>query len=210
MILVCFAIEREARPFIRLAAGCHEAKTAVSGMGRAAAEKTIAALFAAHTPDLVLTCGYAGGLNPALRTGQVLYSTDPGFPLTDRLEHAGARASTFFCSPTVLATAALKAAARKQTGADAVEMESEWIRAFCRSKGVPSATVRVVLDEAAADLPFDFNSVMDRDQKILFTKLAGAILRNPPLAATLGRMGRDSKRCAEALAAVLWNTVRPV
>jgi adenosylhomocysteine nucleosidase len=206
--LVCFAVSEEARPFARLAAHRADIHVLVTGMGQAATETAIDRAWRQHSPEAVFTCGFAGGLDPALRTGQVLYSADAEFPLAQRLEQAGARPGRFLCVPAVLTTASAKAAARRESGADAVEMESQWVREICRAKEVPSATVRVVLDEARTDLPLDFNQVMGPDQKIRAGKMAGIILRNPAVVPGLIRLGRDSSRAAGALGQVLWNAFK--
>jgi adenosylhomocysteine nucleosidase len=209
MTLVFFAVEEEARPFTRLAGCCPDIRSIVSGMGRTATEIAVTRAFEQYSPARVLTCGFAGALDPLLRTGQVLFSADTDFPLAEHLENAGGRRGSFFCSSAVLTTAVLKAAARRESGADAVEMESEWIRSFCQSRGIPSATVRVVLDEAGSDLPLDFNTVMGPDQKIVVTRLAGAILRRPAVVPALLRLGAESRRAARTLGEVLWATLNP-
>jgi len=208
MILVCFAVQQEAAPFSRRASGLPGVQTAVLGMGREASEEGIASRLQEQRFEAVLTCGFAGGLNPALRQGQVLYSADPGFALEPALREAGALPGRFLCSPSVLATTRAKLEAYHRTTADAVEMESEWIRTCCRKSGVPSATLRVILDEAEADLPLDFNTIMSPGQKISPTKLARALLRDPGLAGALWRFGKESRRAAESLAEVLVKALR--
>ena len=204
-ILVCFAVKEEAVPFLRVLPPGVE--TLITGMGAAAAER-------ASTPRLderpwrcVFTCGFAGGLNPALRPETVLCDTDGNFPLRQSLLDAGAVPGSFCHHTRVLTTVEEKRQVREASRADAVEMESEVIRRLCHERGIPSATVRVISDAADEELPLDFNALMTDDGKLNFGKLALAVLRHPQKVPALLALGRRSKSSAARLAAVLRATL---
>ncbi len=200
-ILVCFAVKEEAAPFLRqLPAGV---ETLVTGMGAAAAERATRPRLAAREWDLVLTCGFAGGLNPALRSGTVVFEADETFPLRQAIQAAGADPVGFHCADRVAVTAVEKTQLRARTGADAVEMESGVIRRLCRERGIPSATVRAISDAAHEDLPLDFNALMKADGTLNFGQLLGAILRRPQKIPALIALGNRSKSAAARLTAVL-------
>ena len=107
----------------------------------------------------------------------------------------------------VVATAAEKQALRQSTGADAVEMESEAIRAFCREREIPSATVRVISDAAGEDLPLDFNLLMTSEQRLDYVKLAWAVVSSPGKIGALLKLQRQAKAAAERLAAALLRVI---
>lgn len=202
-VLVCFAVEQEARPFRRRIGATASVQTLVTGMGR---HNTAAALEAAldlGRPALVLTCGFAGGLDPGLVSGTVLFDAGPEAALQNKLAAAGAHSARFHCADRVTATAVEKRRLREATGADAVEMESAVVREICRQRNVPSATVRVILDGAAEDLPLDFNALMTPRQTISGRKLAFALLRAPGRIRGLLRLQKESAAAAEKLAEVL-------
>jgi nucleoside phosphorylase len=96
-----------------------------------------------------------------------------------------------------------KAALRKSTGADAIEMESEVISAFCRERQIPSATIRVILDAAHEDLALDFNQLVTTDQQLDRGKLLLALIKSPHKIPALGRLQKRAATAAEHLAAVL-------
>ena len=172
-------------------------------MGAAAAERATNEKLAARDWRMVLTCGFAGGLNPALPIGAVLCEADENFPLHQALLGAGALAGRFHCAERVAVTAYEKATLRERTGADAVEMESGIIRRLCRERGIPSATVRVISDTAQEDLPLDFNALMKPNGKLSLGRLARDVLRRPRELPALMALGRQTKLAARNLAVVL-------
>ncbi len=174
-----------------------------TGMGVENARQAIGDALHAARPSLVLTCGFAGGLDPALPLGAVMMDADTSFPLVPRLTEAGVQGGTFHCADHVAVTVAQKAALRRSTGADAVEMESSVIRAACRERGIPSATVRVISDTANEDLPLDFNKLMTADYRMDFLKLAGQLVRSPGKIPELMRFQKRVSFAAERLADTL-------
>ncbi len=200
-ILVCFAVKEEAAPFRhKLPAGV---ETLVTGMGAAAAERAVKTKLAEHAWSLVLTCGFAGGLNPALRPETVVFEADADFPLRQALLDTGAVPARFHCADRVAVTAAEKTALRTSTGADVVEMESAIIRRLCRERGLSSATVRVISDAAYEELPLDFNALLHADGTLHGGKLARAILRRPWKIPALIALGSRTQSAAARLAAML-------
>jgi nucleoside phosphorylase len=198
-----FALSREAAPFRSFARAEPRLRVCISGVGRARAERAIEEVLRAGPPALVITAGFAGALRPGLDVGAVLYDVDAGHPLGRALAATGAQPGRFHCAAHMLVTAQEKAACHRQTGADAVEMESGWIRERCRQAGVPSATVRAISDGAEEDLPLDFNRLTNPEQQLSPLKLAGALLRQPGAIPGLQRLQRQTARASQALARVL-------
>jgi len=206
-VLVCVALEEEARAFPWKVWGWR-AKVLVTGIGRKNAEKAVRQSFAQHAPRRVFTCGFAGGLNPALKTGEVLFQTNET-ALVEKLTNAGAKPAQFVCSPYIATTVAEKDALRRTTGADAVEMESEVIHAVCRELGIPCATVRVISDTAREDLPLDFNALSNADLGLNYIKLALAVAKSPGKIPALLRLQKSCALAAKRLADVLGKVILP-
>lgn len=171
----------------------------VTGMGRRNAVEVAQSVLGEREPGWVLTCGFTGGLDPALVLGDVVHDLDPWLPLELPVK-AGIRPGRFHLSDRVVATAAGKAALRAATGADAVDMESEAIRQICAAKGIASGTVRVVSDPAGVDLPLDFGAFMDTGDRLDPMRLALGIIQQPWRIPGLMRFGREVRRAAESLA----------
>jgi nucleoside phosphorylase len=200
--LVCFALEQEAAPFRRLAVRIPDVKILVTGIGARNAESSLRRFLAQNLTKQILTCGFAGGLNPELECGDVVFMT--GYPMwEDRLSESGARLATFISSPHIATTAAEKNQLRSRTGADVVEMESEAILAVCRERRIPSAMVRVVSDTAEEDLPLNFNLFTRPDMSLHYGRLAWAIGKSPWKIFALLRLHRRTSRAAQQLANVL-------
>jgi adenosylhomocysteine nucleosidase len=208
--LICFALKEEAAPFRKTAAGKSGVAILVTGIGQKNAEKSVRDFFAAGTgapPAFVLTCGYAGALNPQLPVGTVVFEEDVEAGLGAKLIEAGAVRGKFHCSPRVIVTAAEKWALWQKTGADAVEMESEIIRAVCREHKIPGVTLRVISDGAGEDLPLDFSAFMTADERLDYLKLVGSVAGNPRKIPELLKLRRQTvfaaRKLAEALRALL-------
>src|SRR5262245_12518152 len=122
-MLVCFALKEEAAPFRKIAADRPDISILVTGIGWKNADRAVSEFLASITPSHILTCGCAGGLDPNLAVGAVLFETgDAG--LRETLTGAGASPGRFVCATRIATTAQEKQALRLTTAADAVEMES--------------------------------------------------------------------------------------
>jgi adenosylhomocysteine nucleosidase len=194
-LLICFAVKHELGKRIKSSG----IPVLITGMGQRNAEASLNGYLEHKRPAAVFTCGFAGGLNPAHKRGDVLFAHDPEINIAEGLASKNARAARFRLSPQIIATAEEKAMLYALTGADAVEMESVAIRAICKKRGIPSATVRVVLDEAGENLPVDFNRILTRGMSINYPKLMLMILRHPGLIRGLLQMQRNSAEAAERL-----------
>ena len=201
--LVCFAVKEEAKFFLPRQSRAGAIQAWVTGMGRKNAAESLREAVAAVEPERVLTCGFAGGLNPALALGTVVFDHDFDAGVADALAELGALPAKFHCSKRVAITAAEKRALWESTGADAVEMESSVIRNLCREWKIPSATIRVISDTAHDDLPLDFNALMTSDDRIHYGKLALAILASPRKIAQLIAFQRQTMTAARELGRVL-------
>ena len=164
--LICVALEAEAKyipdKFWELFN-----QILVTDIGRQNAEKSLRNFFLEKHTRRVFSCGFAGGLNPNLKVGDVVFETADE-NLRAGLLRVGATPAIFFCTDRIATTVAEKQKLRAETGADAVEMESAVIHEICREHGIPCATVRVISDTAHEDLPLDFNALSKPDKNLDF------------------------------------------
>jgi len=198
-------MKEEAAPFRKIAeslVASVQAEILVTGIGRQNAEQSVRGFLATHSPDRVLTCGFAGGLNPDLKLGEVVFETLDE-KLRAKLLGVEAKPAKFFCAGRIATSVAEKKRLRDETGADAVEMESAAIHAVCGERGIPCATLRVISDTAGEDLPLDFNALAKPDKNLDYGKLFLAIAKSPGIIGALMELQKKTKFAAEQLAEVL-------
>jgi len=213
-LLLFFAVEEEMKFFAphRAAAKGFSLGTTfqvwVTGMGRKNAAENVREAIACLKPERVITAGFAGGLNPTLRCGTVIYDEDFDAGFGPDLEESGALPAKFYCHRRVAITAGEKAALWQETKADAVEMESSVIRTICRELHIPSATIRVISDDAHQDLPLDFNALMTSEDRINYLKLIGAVLGHPGRIPKLIEFQLQTIQASQKLGAALEELLR--
>jgi len=209
MILICFALKEEAAPFQKLVANKPDISIVLTGIGRQNAGKIVGKMLSPNSFQMVFTCGFAGGLNPDLKIGEVIFEMpvqikdSQGLSLQERLVSAGAKPAKIYCADRIAITVAEKKRLREDTLVDAVEMESAAIHAVCAEHCIPCATIRVISDTANEDLPLDFNALARSDKNLDMGKLFLAIAKSPGKIGALMELQKKTKFAAEKLAAVL-------
>ena len=201
-VLICFAVKEEAAPFLKTAVS-KRVHVLITGMGEKNAARAFGKFLENFQPKMVLSCGFAGALDPALRVGLVIFSQDDDFPFYSQVMSSGAQPANFLCAKRVATSAGEKAELRLQTGRDAVEMESGVIRRICQERGISSATVRVISDAADEDLPLDFNRLMTAESELRFVKLLGTLLLKPWKIPALIALQKKTRSAAENLSRTL-------
>jgi adenosylhomocysteine nucleosidase len=130
--------------------------------------------------DGIVSTGFCGALDPALRVGDIvreLHSID-----------------------RVAVTAGEKRVLRESTGAAAVDMESAALARKAGEWGVPFYAIRAVSDTALEDMPLDFNIYRDAEGRFSRTRIAMAALARPfSRVPALLRLDRNCRIAAESL-----------
>jgi adenosylhomocysteine nucleosidase len=172
-------------------------------------------------PSLVVSWGLCGGLDPALRPGDLILGaevvSDEGAvradeavtsSLAQRLRSAGARVvvERLAASDAPVLTAAAKAELRRSTGAAGVDMESLIAGQFALEQRAPFAILRAVADPAERDLPPLVLRAVDSDGGVDAAAVIKELIRSPSqfaglraLAADSGAAFRALKRCRSLL-----------
>jgi adenosylhomocysteine nucleosidase len=188
---------------------------AVSGIGRVAAEVAANALVDAGVSAL-MTFGMAGGLDPALTAGTImlpseLISADGARFATCRTwrQRIGASISPsrvvsenkLLMSDQAIETLADKAAAFRDTGAAAVDMESAAVAAVAAGRKLPFVAVRVIVDTAADMLPGAVVAA-SRAGRVRIGRLVAGLVVAPGEIAALVRLAARYRTAMRSLRAV--------
>lgn len=205
--LICFAVKEEAAPFHASAPSAASRAVIITGMGERNAAQAIGGALEHWQPRHVITAGFAGGLSPDLTCGTVIFDREDEPQLAKSLKALGALPATFYCANRIVTTARGKEELRRQTGADAVEMESAVIRTACRKAGLPCSTVRVISDAAQDDLPLDFNALMSANDQINWWRFAREVAGRPSVIPRLLAFQRQTRTAARNLGRVLTGLV---
>jgi adenosylhomocysteine nucleosidase len=162
----------------------------------------------------VISFGVAGGLDPALNSGDVVVATEvmagdsrwlAASALSEELI-AGAglgrqrviRGGLAGVEQVVTAQAG-KAALRLQTGAAAVDMESHIAAAYAADASLPFAALRVISDPATRALPTLATNAIKANGDIDLRKILRGVALNPLSIRALYATGRDFNRALRSL-----------
>jgi adenosylhomocysteine nucleosidase len=176
-VVVIFALEREAKPFRKIA---KDVSIIVSGVGSENARRAMEGVDA----SLVISAGFCGALNPELKVGDVIVSRE---------------ASRLTTVPHLIATSHEKRELRERTSADIVDMEAATLREICESRGIPFLAVKAVSDSASTELSPRLVTLLDGGN-ISIGKAILAILRQPSILLEFLRLARDTRLAANNLA----------
>jgi hopanoid-associated phosphorylase len=162
----------------------------------------------------VVSFGIAGGLDPTLKSGDVVVATEvlagdarwlAGLTLSDELLASfplgGRRVIRAGLAGVeqVIAARAGKAALRSETGAAAVDMESHIAAAYAAETGLPFAALRVISDPATRALPPLAMAAIKPNGDIDLGKVLRGLARNPFTLRALVSTGIDFNRALRSL-----------
>jgi adenosylhomocysteine nucleosidase len=186
----------------------------VSGMGGDLAAPAARHLIEAGVSAL-LSFGFAGGLDPALRAGRVVLPSEvisregARRPTCSewrrRLNRAIAElepvGGTLLSTAGPVATVEEKAALFRDTGAAAVDMESLAIAHVAAAHDIPFMAVRVIVDGAGDALPRTV-AAAGRSGQLSVLRLIGRLVATPKDLVGLLRLSRRYRAATRSLAAV--------
>ena len=201
-LVVACGLRREARIFDRPGRNVF----AVVGGGHAAKLAADLDDQAEIFPGIILSCGIAGALAPALRPGDVVIDGDRS--VVDHLRRALSHAvvGTIVGSDTIVATASEKRRLAEQGGI-AVDMESHVARRVARRKVLPFGAIRTISDRAQDDLPPAALVGMRPDGKMALGPVLASLARHPGQLPALLQTGRQASAAfaslSQAFAAII-------
>ncbi len=158
----------------------HRAVAAAGGMGFRAAERATRAVVKQFRPDLILSIGLCGGLDPALALGEVVTASEVVCPEGQRrfrTDWPGDRPVTVVSQDRIAGDLDEKASLRSL--GMVVEMEAAAVVQTANEAGLAAGCVKVVSDCADESFGLDWNAARGRDGGISTLRLAGQLLPAP-------------------------------
>ena len=219
-IYLLFALQEETKAFLKrissIKATPNDAIHAmVTGVGAVKARQ--AAEFVIEGCDLLIVCGFCGGLTKALRPGSLIFAdrvTDETeiftpdaalFAAAESLDLSGVKIErgTLVTVDSVATKTAEKRELAERTGAIAVDMETAGAVRVAQKRGVPWLAVRAITDGVDDELPLDFNALANPDGSVNRGRVIRATLAQPHKIPALIRLGQRSSLAANNLGAFL-------
>ncbi len=208
--VVC-GLKSEAAAVRRAAGDDPRVRIGVSGANADRAEE-IAAGFCAAGARGVLSVGVSGGLDPALRPGDLVlgagvaapdgavFESDPALASAGLASAAGpARAGRLFGADDIIDSVAAKAALYADHRALAVDMESHGCARAAARAGVAFLAIRAVADPADRALPPAALGAVASDGSTRVFRTLIAALRDPAQFPALMKLGEDSAAAQRTL-----------
>ncbi len=159
--------------------------------------------------DALVSFGFAGGLDPALRAGAVIV---PRAVLFDGTEYAvdcglaerfgGITGHLLVAGSAIAADAAAKRRLRAETQADAIDLESGGVARVAKAFGLPFVAVRAISDAAATSLPPAALLPLDGQGRVDLAGVLGSVVRQPWQLPALLRLAFHAGRARQALVRV--------
>lgn len=188
-----------------------------SGAGQERARRAAQALIDAHHPQWVLSCGFAGAMDEALKVGDIVVAdkllcpSQPAIQLDFRMpaDPNGAwRVGGLLTMPHIVRTVAEKRSLAAEHGALAVDMETYAVAEFCREQHQKFFAVRVCSDDLSADLPPEVLSLLGATGSMRWGAVVGALWKRPGSAQDMLKLREQATVAAEKLAVFLDGIVR--
>lgn len=176
----------------------------IGGGTSAGAEEAVMRLLAQGVEGL-LSFGFAGGLSPSLRPGDLVVPetvlvegtrlhTDPAL-----CRRFARRRGIVLGASEPIATITGRRTAHAATGAACVDLESAAVAAGAHVAGLPFAVVRAVCDAWNRDLPAVVTTALGSEGRVAGRRLASGLARHPVEVFDLIGLARDAARARRTL-----------
>ena len=194
----------------------------LSGMGLQRATQATLVLIDAASPQVLVSVGVAGAVNAYLEIGDVVVSRktcrlDKGlagqFQPLARLSEAAWQAAkqtlqaggASLYHGTAVTTRGSQFIQQQpvQMENPILEMETAGIAGAAAERGIPLLSLRGISDGPRAPIPFNLEAMMDEQEALRSGEIIKKLLGHPQLVPSLVRMGRNTRKAADAAALAL-------
>jgi adenosylhomocysteine nucleosidase len=229
MIAVTFALPAESAEFLRrlknksradrngvaLTRGAvddRQVEILHTGVGEKVSHERVAKLLQSQQFELLISSGFAGGLDDQLQLGDLLaaenFSTIDPAKTRSSFSELRIRTGNLLTVPVLIHSSEERRGIARTSGAAAVDMETEFIARACAARGIPLLSLRVITDTPQKLFPAPPNILFDiAKQRTDLTKVSKFFVthphRIPRLVQFARRIALARKVLANALVKVL-------
>ena len=179
-----------------------------TGVGQKVCGERLAKFLRDQQLDCLISAGFAGALDDELRVGELLLAKN--FSTVDMRETRSAVSSLPIRVADLLTVAALidsseeRERIARESGAAAVDMETEFIARACAAHGIPLLSLRVITDTPSQSFPAPPNVLFDiQQQRSHIAVLAKFFIVHPTRIPGLVQFARRIARARNVLADAL-------
>jgi adenosylhomocysteine nucleosidase len=211
MIAVTFALPSESKDFLQLL-GDRSREVAVlhTGVGAKICRSRLGPFLDQRPFDLLISSGFAGGVDPSLGVGDLLLAEN--FSNPQLLAQARAilvgRVARLVTADRVAESEMERQHLAREHDAAAVDMETEWIACACAERKLPMLSLRAISDTAAAPFPAPPEVLFDLErQGTEMLKFTAHLLKHPSAVVRLIRFARQIATARANLGAALYELI---
>jgi adenosylhomocysteine nucleosidase len=188
-----------------------------SGVGFALARRATQALIDAHTPQWIISAGFAGALQPHMKTGDIVVADavadTHGNELNVDLKmsptgQGGLHVGRIVTTDEVVRTVEAKRELNSRFHAIAVDLESLAVAQVCSQTKTPFLAVRAITDDMSADLPPEILSLVGTTGTVRLGAAIGAAWKRKGSIKEMWRLRESAHKAAEQLANFLDGVVK--
>jgi adenosylhomocysteine nucleosidase len=179
-----------------------------TGVGENICRKRIGKFLDNQQFDFLISAGFAGSLNHELQVNDLLVARN--FSTVD-LKHASLSnvsiyAANMLTVPALIDSSEERERIARESGASAVDMETEFIARACAAHGIPLLAVRVITDTPTQPFPAPPSVLFDiQRQRTHVSLLARFFLAHPRRLPSLVQFARRIARARKTLSnALVW------
>lgn len=186
-----------------------EAVAVAGGMGARAAGRAVERVLAEANPDALVSYGWAGALTCAVKAGAVCVISEVIEDGTGERFATASRDGFRLITLDHVARSDEKRALAQKRQAVLVDMEAATVARMAAARELPFYCFKGISDGYADRLP-DFNRFLNRDRgELRMPAFVAYAALHPRYWASLGRMGKNSRAAALAVADLMKEHLRP-
>lgn len=230
MIAVTFALPTESSDFTRLLENPTRVRRAGievdqgtlhgqaisvvhTGVGEQSTRARLATFLGEETPAALISTGFAGALHESLAVGDLVLSDNHTAPTllatAQRALADTAKIGTLATAHSVIDSVAARQQIAQETGAAAVDMETEFIAELCAAFGIPMISLRAITDTPSAPFPAPPRVLFNLErQRTEFAPLFWYLFMRPTAIPRFLAFAGRIARCRKTLAAGLDRLLR--